>query len=352
MTRWQARAESGGPASQPASPRTGSDAADARFVSRRRCRIMRAMDAEFHVRWTVALPPDVGERIRHAYPSFGDPRELPRDPLDQRAEAFRGVCAFLDGENAGLLDGRTLQFWRRDVPDAPRWSASLVMGGLGPTMTLLSDPWLTPIAVLGAGKRLLLLRGYNAARDRDYEAVPVIFDPAAVKPFRALRPSGRDVLGGTTPEQVFVAADLSTAWIAGEVDAGAACHIDDFIPVAVAYALDLATGCYAWVKAIPVRAWQPPGVIVAGLQYCVADGRVDLQPWERPRVLPDGDTLKIALADRDPRTFTLPLARRLADPDHVRRTVAASRAGDDVLVLDTSAGDIAVIHHVRVKSGG
>lgn len=309
---------------------------------------MRAMDAGSHARWTVTLPQDLGQRIRHAYPSFGDGRKPPRDSLGGYADAFRGVCAFLDGETAGLLDGRTLHCWRRDVPDAPRWSASLDKGGLGPTMASLSNPWLTPAADLGAGRRLLLLRGYNAARDHAYEAVPVIFDPAAAKPFTALRPSGRDILGGSTPKQVLVAADRSTAWIAGEIDGGAVCHIDEFIPVDVAYALNLASGRYAWVKGIPAGARRPPGVMVAGLQYCVADGRVDLMSWERPRVLADGDTMKIAPAERDPQTFTLPLARRLADPDHVRQLVATSRAGDDVLVLDMSAGDTAVIHHVRV----
>jgi hypothetical protein len=98
-----------------------------------------------------------------------------------------------------------------------------------------------PLGALGPDQMLWGLRWYDT--DHEYVCTPLVLD-AARREVQVLSSADGGRIGGTAPRRRLTTDDPHRFVIAGQIDAGAVFHIDEYIMVDVAWEVDLARGTY------------------------------------------------------------------------------------------------------------
>ena len=294
----------------------------------------------------VPLPPSLVAGLRVHYPAPGEPAApvlaFPNDPM---RGLYQRLWACVDGELLGVCDGECIHLWTDEWSGSPPRSLPLAGNGLDAALADLKEPRLIPIAGVGAGRLLLLLKGYDV--DRKFVTRPLVCDPAGTPAFRVLTPRDGDTITGTEPKHVVVGGGGALAWLTGDYDAGAAMHLDEFIAVKTAHRLDLASGTFARATGIEARAPAPPRLYTAGLFESGVGGRLAMYHWDLPGVRTVDGALEISVRPRGEPVrgvAVVPLARPVADTKRVRDLVAAVADGQRLLVIDAT-GDALTVHH-------
>jgi hypothetical protein len=182
-----------------------------------------------------------------------------------------------------------------------------------------------PLGALPDGRMIWVLRWYGA--DHRYVCAPIVLDAASgvIETIDV-----RNTIDGTAPKRLLATADPDVYLITGEVDAGAAAHIDDFIMVPVAWEVNVARRTCAWLDR-PNQGRSTSGLVAAstsqaltaaGLSYTTHALRFERRGAELVATL-DGGT--IVLDD-------LPSLHPYDDRGD--RWVSTTRDGGGILLLD------------------
>jgi hypothetical protein len=154
------------------------------------------------------------------------------------------LAAVRQGRRLWFSDGHALWsaaagVWRfADHPDVARIIAAhpYPPGAAPPAL-----PRALPLGAVGPDAMLWGLRWYDT--DSTFVWTPVVLD-AASREVRVLRSEDGHRIGGTAPQRLLATGAPDRLVIAGQEDAGAAVHWDEYVMVDVAWEVDLTRGVY------------------------------------------------------------------------------------------------------------
>jgi hypothetical protein len=164
--------------------------------------------------------------------------------------ATSGVLDYLAAVRLGarlwFSDGRALWSADNDVwhfADQPNVARIITKHPYPRDEAVQALPRAFPLGAVGTDAMLWVLRWYDT--DHAYVCAPILLD-AARRKVRVLRPTSRRHLEGTAPKRLLTTDDPQRLVITGQLDAGAAADIDDYIMVDVAWEVDLTSGTYRY----------------------------------------------------------------------------------------------------------
>lgn len=187
--------------------------------------------------------------------------------------AIGNLAALRFGALAGFSDGRSV-LWSQGG-HTTRWELAARCDGMAkriaehgkPGQRPQATPRAAPLGGLRDGRMLWKLCFYRA--DHRYVADLLLIDVAQQR-VDILHCGSERVLSGTEPKRVIETDAPDICYVAGDIDAGAAAHLDDFITVDTCWRVDLARGTYAWQDQASLPVVSPPAPLLA----CGSEGYV------------------------------------------------------------------------------
>jgi hypothetical protein len=179
------------------------------------------------------------------------------------------LAAISLGARMWFSDGRTLWSAGRTLRlDAHPTVARIIAENPRPVgESVQSVPRAFPLGALRDGRMIWVLRWYRA--DHRYVCAPILVDASSG---RVETIDVRHTINGTAASRLLATDDPDVYLITGEVDAGAEAHIDEFIMVPVAWAVNVAQRTCAWFDG-PIPDRPTPGLVaVSTHQTLAADG--------------------------------------------------------------------------------
>lgn len=215
---------------------------------------------------TVPLDPAIAEVLR-AKASL--PHQL--NPPSTWA-ALNYLAAVSLGPKTWFSDGRTL--WSaagEQRLDANAEVATIIANHPYPKgQAVQAAPRAFPLGALRDGRMIWGLRYYSA--DYDYHFTPLLLDTTS----RTVEVIAvRSPISGTAPKTLLATADPDVYLITGTIDAGRAAHVDEYIPVRMAWEVNVARRSCAWSERPPPGSTRSGLVAASARQSLTAGGLSD-----------------------------------------------------------------------------
>lgn len=180
--------------------------------------------------------------------------------------AIEYLTALRFGTLAGFSDGRSV-VWSQSGRTT-RWELAAHCDGMAQRIAERGKlgrrpqdtPRATPLGGLRDGRMLWKLCSYRA--DHRYVADLLLIDVAQQR-VDVLHCGSERVPSGTEPKRVIETDAPDICYVAGDIDAGADAHLDDFIMVETCWRVDLARGTYVREDEASLHVVSPPAPLLA-----------------------------------------------------------------------------------------
>lgn len=285
---------------------------------------------------SCAIDPDVAAvlRAKMSMPHQSNP------PMEWGAIDYLAAVRF--GALTGFSDGRTV-VWSRGG-DVVRWELAALCDDVARRIAERGragqrpqgTPRAFPLGGLRDGRMLWKLCSYRS--DHRYVADLLLLDVAR-QSVDLLRCDSEQALSGTEPKRLLETDAPGVCYVTGDIDAGAAAHLDDFILVDTCWRVDLSAGTYAPQREAPLRLAPPPAPLLA----CTARGCVSGAGFShvgQERVERRAGRVRLTLGHHG-----IDLDDVAPDlPSDGRWFIHAVADGDELLLLDLRAVDRADVY--------